>query len=702
MLLALAVFLIGFFAMHNKLSELPGGNNHAVDMHGTIAGQHDDDDNDDKSVKLPSQSHKVKTEEEHIKPKIELSTTDNKDSTSHVKTEQDTSTSKSTWKHNTSKNRLTIIHYKGGIYHIQIQPETDVENANSAECSRWSEIVVAEEADVSEKIFQQDVVISEEGESVTISLPNHNTNVKFDSKGKSVVVQHLNTKYLTGLPERTSGIVLTDGTYELMNLDVNHYKLDSNAPLYGVVPIVISQKSGFLYLNPSRTNVKISGTTSTWESIKNCRQFIVYPGGVNAQADVLRQHSFVTGKPFLPPIFSIGYHQCRWNYNDQSDVLTVSSKLEEHKMPCDAIWLDIEHADRKHYFTWDHNKFPDPVEMQHKLRDSHSRKLVTISDPHISRSPDYFVFKEAHSKNFFVKKSGSKADYDGHCWPGSSSWVDFLNPEARDWYSQLFHFDNYKGSTENTYTWIDMNEPSVFSGPRITMHDEASHVGGVRHDQVHNIYGHLQAMSVYDGLLKRDKSVKDSDQKRPFILSRSFFAGTQRYAAIWTGDNQAKWSHLAASVHMIIGMGMGGIPFIGADVGGFFDNPTPKLFSRWYQIGCLYPFFRSHSEITTTRREPYLMHTPYEEIIQNSLYRRYSLIPYLYTQFFNSSVEGLPIWRPLFLMYEDEDPTRIDAFMVGDSLLFSPIVKDNIDTHEVVLPGSVVCTFCGLEVTLFH
>eukprot|EP01060_Flectonema_neradi_P003893 TRINITY_DN12542_c2_g1_i1.p1 TRINITY_DN12542_c2_g1~~TRINITY_DN12542_c2_g1_i1.p1 ORF type:complete len:884 (+),score=136.78 TRINITY_DN12542_c2_g1_i1:126-2777(+) len=694
LLLGLGVFLIGFFAMHNKLSELPGGNNHAVDMHGTIAGQREDDDDDSKITRHETKHPIVeKVHQAEAKPeKIAIISTETEKPKPrpHDGEKEPSGPAKPIWEHTTKKNHLTIIHYGNSIYHIQVRESgSDDAHANRAHCSRWPEVIVADEVPVPQEVYKRDIIINEEGDKVTISLPTHNLEVSFESNGKSIVVDHQNTKYLTGLPERTSGVVLTDGSYELMNLDANHYRLDSKDALYGIVPIVMSQKSGFLNLNPSRTTVKVHGTTTTWDSIQNCRQFVIYPGGDNSQSDVLRQHSFVTGKPFLPPIFSIGYHQCRWNYVDQEDVLTVSNKLAEHKMPCDAIWLDIEHTDRKHYFTWDHHKFSEPVEMQNKLRDSYSRKLVTISDPHISRSPDYFVFKEAQEKNYFVKKANSKTDYDGHCWPGGSSWIDFLNPEARTWYADIFKFDRYKGSTENTYTWIDMNEPSVFSGPRTTMHDEAMHIGGVRHDQVHNIYGHLQSMAAYKGLLERNPEAKPGSEKRPFILSRSFFAGTQRYAAIWTGDNQAKWSHMAASVHMVLGMGLGGIPFVGADVGGFFDNPSPKLFARWYQLGCLYPFFRSHSEITTTRREPYLMHTPYEEIIQSSLYRRYSLIPYFYTQFFNASVEGLPIWRPLFLIYEDEDPTRIDSFMVGDSLLFSPIVQESVETHEVTLPGSL-------------
>lgn len=213
----------------------------------------------------------------------------------------------------------------------------------------------------------------------------------------------------------------------------------------------------------------------------------------------------------MPQNFAIAYHQCRWNYINQNDVHEVDSQFDHHDIPYDVIWLDIEHNDGKRYFTWDEGKFPDPIKMQKEL-DQKGRKvrqsfvinvfctlslvtkrlfqLVTIIDPHIKRDDDYYICKEAKDKSLFVKQP-SGADYEGWCWPGQSSWVDYTNAESRKWWADKFKLDNYKGSTEALFVWNDMNEPSVFNGPEITMPKDMVHNGGWEHRVLHNVYGQI-------------------------------------------------------------------------------------------------------------------------------------------------------------------------------------------------------------------
>jgi alpha 1,3-glucosidase len=227
----------------------------------------------------------------------------------------------------------------------------------------------------------------------------------------------------------------------------------------------------------------------------------------------------------------------------------------------------------------------------------YGRKMVTISDPHIKKDDGYQLYAEAKSRGYFVKtKDGS--DYEGWCWPGktknldllknkislfvcigSSMWLDYFNPEIFKWYSQRYSYDNYKGSTSNLFIWNDMNEPSVFNGPEVTFPKDIVHHGGWENRDVHNIYGMLQHMATFDGLLERSNG-----HIRPFILTRSFFAGSQRTSAVWTGDNAAQWSHLKIAVPMLLSLSVTGIGFIGADVGGFFFNSDAKLLVRWYQV----------------------------------------------------------------------------------------------------------------------
>eukprot|EP01064_Diplonema_japonicum_P001555 TRINITY_DN11026_c0_g1_i1.p1 TRINITY_DN11026_c0_g1~~TRINITY_DN11026_c0_g1_i1.p1 ORF type:complete len:852 (+),score=114.53 TRINITY_DN11026_c0_g1_i1:222-2777(+) len=579
---------------------------------------------------------------------------------------------------------VDISSYGNGIFHVQVDTE---------HC-KYQDTVLDEgltPVPISHDIENNYVKDTQSGfklkfhtEGDTIRFESGNIAVSVDISSSETDVHLKNVESMTGLPERTSGLILENGDYELWNLDVFQYKLNDKAPLYGIVPIVVgvssTDASGFLWLNPAKTSVKVhDNTKTTWKSARNCQQFVIYPGP--STADVLRQHSVVTGKPFMPPEFSIGYHQCRWNYHDEHDVDFVSKKFIDNKMPCDAIWLDIEHTEKKHYFTWDKRLFPTPLKMQDSLKED-GRKLITISDPHISRSKGYFVYDEAHAKELFVKDKNGNSEYHGHCWPGDSSWVDFLNPAAREWYAGLFYFDKYKGSTEDLHTWIDMNEPSVFSGPRTTMHDDARHYDGSEHIAVHNIYGHLHARATHEGLLARTNG-----EKRGFVLSRSFFAGTQRYAAIWTGDNQASWAHLKASVEMLLGLGMGGIPFVGADVGGFFENSTPDLMARWFQLGVFYPFYRGHSHHDNKRKEPYLNPPEQLSVIADALHLRYTLLPYLYTMFWNASTEGIPVLRPLFLEFPEERAKRSDAFMFGDAILAAPIVSKSAHVQPVTMPG---------------
>lgn len=226
-------------------------------------------------------------------------------------------------------------------------------------------------------------------------------------------------------------------------------------------------------------------TTQThWMSEAGVLDVFVFLGPTSK--DVLRQYTALTGTAMLPQLFSLGYHQCRWNYINQKDVLEVDSQFDAHDMPYDVIWLDIEYTDDRKYFTWEPNKFPDPIEME-KALDHKGRQLVTIIDPHIKRSDNYRVCREAKDDNLFVKQP-SGADYEAWCWPGQSSWVDFFKPEARSWWKDQFKFDKFIGTRENVHIWNDMNEPSIFNGPEITMQKEMIHHGNWEHRVLHNLY----------------------------------------------------------------------------------------------------------------------------------------------------------------------------------------------------------------------
>eukprot|EP01063_Lacrimia_lanifica_P014952 TRINITY_DN2156_c0_g1_i1.p1 TRINITY_DN2156_c0_g1~~TRINITY_DN2156_c0_g1_i1.p1 ORF type:complete len:923 (+),score=302.61 TRINITY_DN2156_c0_g1_i1:139-2907(+) len=604
---------------------------------------------------------------------------------------------------------VRVLHYGHGIFHVQPAVEQRVCRFDDHVIDAAPQpLAVAEEGDDyvvvkaaaapggANASAEARVEYTEATGALKVTVGS--VTLDFSGDGGAATATQRRVRGATGLAERSSGLALANGTYELWNLDVQ-YKVGNVDPMYGVVPLVVgvgaaASSSGVLYLNPAHayvdvaTDERAATVTTAWSSKFGCHQFVVYPGV--STADVLRQHALTTGRPFFPPLFSMGYHQCRWGYKTQADVVEVSRRLAEHAMPCDALWLDIDHTEKKHYFTWAKEGFPHPARMLAAVK-ADGRKMVAITDPHIARDKKYYVHREAEAQGLYMKRNGQP--YEGWCWPGKSSWVDFLNPKAREWYAGLFAFDRYEHSTEDLYTWIDMNEPSVFGGPRTTADDDVTHYDGTPHPHVHNLYGLLHANAAYHGQLARTRI-----NSRPFVLTRSFFAGSQRYAAVWTGDNKARWEYLEASVPMLLSLSMGGIPFVGADVGGFFENTDPELMARWFQLGALYPFFRGHAHEETKRKEPYLYQGAYVSAIRNAIHLRYELMPYVYTTFWNATSEGVPVWRPLFLEFPREPVGRVSAFMMGDALLAAPIVRPadkeaGDPTMKVDFPGDAGLTW---------
>ncbi|UYV82958.1 GANC [Cordylochernes scorpioides] len=537
-------------------------------------------------------------------------------------------------------------------------------------------------------------------------------------------------EHLYGLPEHADQFVLkqTKGVsdpYRLYNLDVGEYELNNPMALYGSVPYVMAQSEsrtlGLLWLNAAETWVDLEapvkqvselsangraaapgsvgqGVVSSivdfvkggtppqpqqdthWFSESGLIDIFLFMGP--GPKDVLRQFGLTLGNTALPPLFSVGYHQCRWNYKDQEDVRNVDSGFDEHDIPYDVIWLDVDHLDNRKYFTWDPYLFPNPTEMIHNLT-AKGRKMVTLVDPHIKRDSSYFIHQEASSKGYYVKQKNQE-DYEGWCWPGSSGYLDFLNPEVREWWAGCYALDKYQGSTLSLYTWNDMNEPSVFSDPEITMLKDNLHHGGWEHRDVHNMYGMYMVMGTHKGHLQR------SDYKqRPFILSRAFFAGTQRYAAVWTGDNTADWGHLRISLPMMLTLSVSGMTFSGADVGGFFNNPTPEMTVRWYQAGAYQPFYRGHSHHDTKRREPWLFEEKERGLIRAAIRTRYSMLPLWYTLFHENERTGLPPMRPIWVEYPQDTKTydMDDQYLVGNVLLVHPVTDIGVSSVSVYFPG---------------
>ncbi|XP_069861985.1 neutral alpha-glucosidase C isoform X3 [Dipodomys merriami] len=518
-------------------------------------------------------------------------------------------------------------------------------------------------------------------------------------------------EHLYGIPQHAESHRLKntkDGdAYRLYNLDIYGYQIHSKTGIYGSVPYLLAHKLGrtigIFWLNASETLVEISTepaveytftqlgpaaakqkvrprTDVRWMSESGIIDVFLLTGPT--PFDVFKQYSYLTGTQAMPPLFSLGYHQCRWNYEDEQDVKAVDAGFDEHDIPYDVMWLDIEHTEGKRYFTWDKKRFPAPKRMQELLRNK-KRKLVVISDPHIKVDPDYSVYAKAKEQGFFVRNPEG-GDFEGVCWPGLSSYLDFTNPKVREWYSGLFAFSAYQESTDILFIWNDMNEPSVFKGPELTMQKNAIHHGGWEHRELHNIYGFYQQMATAEGLTQRSKG-----KERPFVLSRSFFAGSQKYGAVWTGDNTAEWSYLKISLPMLLTLSITGISFCGADVGGFIGNPEAELLVRWYQAGAYQPFFRGHATMNTKRREPWLFGEEHTRFIREAIRERYTLLPYLYSLFYHAHVASKPVMRPLWVEFPDElEAFGVeDEYLLGSALLVHPVTEAKTTMIDIFLPG---------------
>ncbi|SPO06023.1 related to glucosidase II, alpha subunit [Cephalotrichum gorgonifer] len=522
--------------------------------------------------------------------------------------------------------------------------------------------------------------------------------------------------HVFGIPSHTGPLSLketrgnADGhfsePYRMYNADVFEYILDSPMTLYGSIPLMQAHKKdsavAVFWLNAAETWVDITkskagknpnslgseaetNTHTHWISESGLLDIFVFLGPT--PKDITKAYGELTGTTAMPQEFSLGYHQCRWNYVSDDDVRDVSRKMDKHKIPYDVIWLDIEYTDEKKYFTTDKDMFGD-LKGTGEVLDQTGRKLVVIIDPHIKNAGNYEVVDQLKEKNLAVRNKENSI-FDGWCWPGSSHWIDSFNPKAIEWWKGLFKYANFKGTMENTFVWNDMNEPSVFNGPETTMPKDNLHHGDWEHRDVHNLMGITFHNATYQALLSR----KPGELRRPFVLTRSFFAGSQRYGAMWTGDNQASWDHLGASVPMILSQGISGFPFAGADVGGFFGNPDKELQTRWYQAGAFYPFFRGHAHIDARRREPYLAGEPYTTIITAALRLRYSLLPAWYTAFFQAHRDGSPIVRPLLWTHPgDEAGLAIDdQFFLGETgLLVKPVVEEGKESADIYIPDDEV------------
>ncbi|HZE05683.1 MAG TPA: glycoside hydrolase family 31 protein, partial [Solirubrobacteraceae bacterium] len=396
---------------------------------------------------------------------------------------------------------------------------------------------------------------------------------------------------------------------------------------------------------------------------------------------VLERYTALVGRAPMPPLWALGYQQCRWGYPSEGAVREVVAEMRRRDIPLDALWLDIDHMERYKSFTFDPHRFPDPPGLSAELAEQGVR-LVTIIDPGLKAEPGYHAYDQAMEHGYAMRAPRGEV-LTGTVWPGEVIWPDFTREEVRRWWGEL-----HRGLVEAGVAgvWNDMNEPATFSvmGHKTPqgMPPGARHAAHT-HAEVHNLYALLECRAAFEALARLRPG------RRPFVLTRAGFAGIQRYAWVWTGDNSSSWQHLEESVPMLLGLSLSGVPFIGADIGGFSGDSNGELLARWTWLGVCYPLMRNHSECDSLAQEAWSFGEPWTGYVREAVRLRYRLLPQLYSLAREAVEEGAPPLRPMLFEYPADEIawSLADQFMLGADLLAAPALRPAQQARAVYLPS---------------
>jgi alpha-glucosidase len=519
----------------------------------------------------------------------------------------------------------------------------------------------------------------------------------FQLGGFSISKQMPADEHYFGLGDKAGSFDRRNQAYTLWNTDVGPQ--ESTDPLYKSIPF-------FLGINSTRSyGVLLDNTWRTWFDFgKQARDAISF-GAEGGPLDyyvlygptpkqVVEGYAYLTGKPPLPPLWALGFQQSRYSYTPESQVREIASRLRTDRIPSDVLYLDIDYQYKNRPFTVDLKTFPNFPELVSDLRKQHFH-LVNITDLHIAHVPNqgYAPYETGKAADHFVKNPDG-SEFVGIVWPGPAVFPDFTRAQTREWWGGLYQEFVQDGVAG---FWNDMNEPSVFDGPDKTMPLNTVHrieepgfaTRTATHAEIHNAVGLENARATFEGLLKL------RPDERPFVLTRATYAGGQRYGFTWTGDNSATWNHLRLATQMVLNLGVSGISFVGADVGGFNGSPPPELLTRWVELAAFSPFFRDHAEKGSLPHEVWNNGPEQEAIRRRYIETRYRLLPYIYSLADESSRTGLPLMRPIFLEFPEIFAPNSGGFdhldtefLLGPSLLIAPPpFAEKMDDYSVSLPN---------------
>jgi len=521
--------------------------------------------------------------------------------------------------------------------------------------------------------------------------------VEFHGKTFRIYKEMPKDEHYFGLGDKVGPLDRRGQSFTLWNTDFYNFQ-ESSDPIYKSIPFFLAFRAG------RAMGVLLDNTwRSSFDFGKQARDvysfgaedgpidyYLIY--GPDAK-QVLSGYTWLTGPAPLPPRWSFGYQQSRYSYETESQLREVAARLRADQIPADVLYLDIDYQKSNRPFTVDPEKFPHFTDMLADLK-RQKFQVVGITDLHIAHLPGagYAPFETGSSGDHFVRNADGST-FVGMVWPGPSVFPDFTQKSTREWWGELYRPLVAEGLSG---FWNDMNEPSVFNVPNGTMPDDVQHrieepgfaKRTATHREIHNVYGMENSRATYEGLLNI------SPQARPFVLTRATYAGGQRYALTWTGDDSSSWNHLRLTTPMLLNLGLSGFGFCGADVGGFIGTPTPDLLTKWMEVGAFQPIDRNHAEKGTGHKEPWVDGPEQESIRRRYIDERYKLMPYLYTIAEELTRTGVPMMRPLFLEFPfataDAHPLDLDSgneFLLGSALLVAPPpYPDRKDDYRVLLP----------------